>query len=144
LHTELKTPVSRSPGCSRSGKFKQENRVPARLEVHGKRAVFSGLEFADRLRIGRVVFDPAHPAGGLARNMENNIRIMCLEERDHDLDHAFRLADHMILMKEGAVVAEGTPEHLYTSGLIDRVFRVKLNRLQTESGWRYFCEPAQQ
>lgn len=62
----------------------------------------------------------------------------------HDLDHAFRLADHMILMKEGSVAVEGMPEQLYSSGLIDSVFRVKLNRLQTENGWRYFCERTQQ
>lgn len=57
----------------------------------------------------------------------------------HDLSHAFRTADRLILMQEGSVVAEGTPEELYESGAADRVFHVKLGRTATDSGWRYYC-----
>lgn len=58
----------------------------------------------------------------------------------HNLPHAFQTADHMILMKAGVVVTEGTPEEIYTSGMIHSVFGVKLGRACTESGWRYYCE----
>ena len=58
----------------------------------------------------------------------------------HDLPHAFRTADHMVLMENGTVSAEGTPEKIYASGAVDRIFGVKLGRAHTEDGWRYFCE----
>ena len=58
----------------------------------------------------------------------------------HDLPHAFRTADHMILMENGRVSAEGAPEELYASGAVDRIFGIKLGRAHTEDGWRYFCE----
>ena len=58
----------------------------------------------------------------------------------HDLPHAFRTADHMILMENGAVAASGTPEEIYATGAVDRIFGIKLGRAHTDDGWRYFCE----
>ena len=58
----------------------------------------------------------------------------------HDLPHAFRTADHIVLMKDGAVAAEGNPEAIYRSGEVGRVFGVDLRRVETEAGWRYYCE----
>ena len=58
----------------------------------------------------------------------------------HDLPHAFQTADHMILMQEGKIVADGTPEQIYASGMISSVFGVRLCRTGTEGGWRYYCE----
>lgn len=60
----------------------------------------------------------------------------------HDLPHAFQTADKLILMENGSIVSEGTPEELYASRSIDSVFHVKLSRTQTESGWKYYCEEA--
>ena len=58
----------------------------------------------------------------------------------HDLPHAFQTADHMILMRDGKIVADGTPEQIYASGMISSVFGVRLCRTGTEVGWRYYCE----
>lgn len=58
----------------------------------------------------------------------------------HDLPHAFQTADHMILMRDGKIVADGTPEQIYASGMISSVFGVRLCRTGTEGGWRYYCE----
>ena len=58
----------------------------------------------------------------------------------HALPHAFQTADHMILMQEGKIVADGTPEQIYASGMISSVFGVRLCRTGTEGGWRYYCE----
>lgn len=58
----------------------------------------------------------------------------------HDLPHAFQMADALILMEEGRIVAQGTPEQIFDSGLVDAVFRVRLCRAKTEKGWRYYCE----
>lgn len=58
----------------------------------------------------------------------------------HDLSHAFQTADHLILMDQGAVMAAGTPEELYTDGSADRIFGIRLGRTRTGSGWGYYCE----
>ncbi|OZC51467.1 MULTISPECIES: ABC transporter ATP-binding protein [Nocardiaceae] len=40
----------------------------------------------------------------------------------HDLNHACRYADHMIAMKDGAVVTEGPPAEIVTAELVESVF----------------------
>jgi ABC-2 type transport system ATP-binding protein len=39
----------------------------------------------------------------------------------HDLDEAQRLADHVVIMDRGAVVADGSPAELMTSGAGDHL-----------------------
>ena len=60
----------------------------------------------------------------------------------HDLPHAFQTADKLVLMEGGAIAAEGTPEELYAGGMVNRIFRVKLGRVRSDAGWRYYCETA--
>lgn len=40
----------------------------------------------------------------------------------HDLNHAARYATHLIAMRDGRVVAEGTPREVVTAGLVREVF----------------------
>ncbi|APE38692.1 iron-dicitrate transporter ATP-binding subunit [Nocardia mangyaensis] len=40
----------------------------------------------------------------------------------HDLNHACRYGDHLIAMKDGAIVAEGRPEDVITAKLVEHVF----------------------
>ncbi|GAB2706433.1 ABC transporter ATP-binding protein [Nocardia thraciensis] len=40
----------------------------------------------------------------------------------HDLNHAFRYADHLVAMKEGRVVAAGAPRQIVTAELVREVF----------------------
>ena len=40
----------------------------------------------------------------------------------HDLNHACRYADHIIAMKDGAVVTEGAPAEVVTAELVESVF----------------------
>jgi ABC-type cobalamin/Fe3+-siderophores transport system ATPase subunit len=40
----------------------------------------------------------------------------------HDLDHAARYADHLIVMKDGRVVAAGAPRDIVTAELVEEVF----------------------
>ncbi|WP_017592187.1 ABC transporter ATP-binding protein [Nocardiopsis potens] len=40
----------------------------------------------------------------------------------HDLNHACRYATHLIVMKDGAVVAEGDPTEIVTDELVEKVF----------------------
>jgi len=58
----------------------------------------------------------------------------------HDLSHALEMADQIVLMDHGEIVIQGTPDHIYESGHLDKVFRVRLNRLETPNGWHYYCE----
>lgn len=58
----------------------------------------------------------------------------------HDLPHAMQTADKLILMNEGEIAAQGTPEEIFASAMVDRIFNIKLDRVKTDSGWRYYCE----
>ncbi|MFC9999081.1 ABC transporter ATP-binding protein [Nocardia sp. NPDC127526] len=40
----------------------------------------------------------------------------------HDLNHAFRYADHLIAMKDGRVIAAGPPKQIVTADLVREVF----------------------
>ncbi|WP_018334501.1 MSMEG_1061 family FMN-dependent PPOX-type flavoprotein [Actinomycetospora chiangmaiensis] len=42
----------------------------------------------------------------------------------HDLDLAARYADHLVAMRDGAVVAEGTPTEVVTEAVVERVFGI--------------------
>lgn len=55
----------------------------------------------------------------------------------HDLDLALRWADRLIVMREGKVCREGTPEELYESGILEEVFHVRVRRMKTEDGTYY-------
>ncbi|WP_433220986.1 ABC transporter ATP-binding protein [Dactylosporangium sp. CS-047395] len=43
----------------------------------------------------------------------------------HDLNHAARYGTHLIAMKDGHVVAEGTPEQIVTAELVEDVFGLR-------------------
>lgn len=40
----------------------------------------------------------------------------------HDLNHACRYATHLVAMRDGAIVAQGTPSEVVTAGLVEDVF----------------------
>ena len=40
----------------------------------------------------------------------------------HDLNHAARYATNLVVMKDGAIVAQGTPSEVVTAGLVEEVF----------------------
>lgn len=58
----------------------------------------------------------------------------------HDLSMALQTAHRVILMDQGSIVLEGTAEKIFQSGCLDRVFGVKVRRVQTPGGWHYYCE----
>ncbi|WP_328325201.1 MULTISPECIES: ABC transporter ATP-binding protein [unclassified Streptomyces] len=43
----------------------------------------------------------------------------------HDLNHAARYATHLIAMRDGEIVAEGTPADVVTAGLVEKVFGLR-------------------
>jgi len=73
-----------------------------------------------------------HQARGLAE--EGRTVLMVL----HDLPCAMAVADRVILLAEGRVAAQGEPEAVFASRMIDGVFGVSLRRMETEDGWQYY------
>jgi len=52
----------------------------------------------------------------------------------HDLDLAAKLADRMIVLAEGRVLASGTPSEVLTVELIERVWKVRARRVDEQDG----------
>lgn len=48
----------------------------------------------------------------------------------HDIPLAMRYADSMLLMKNGNIIARGTPNELYEGGMIEEVFGISLERIE--------------
>lgn len=57
----------------------------------------------------------------------------------HDLCLAMRCADRILLLSDG-IAADGSPDEVYSTGLIDKVFNIKLCRIMTDRGWQYYYE----
>ncbi len=58
----------------------------------------------------------------------------------HDIPAALAVADHIVLMAQGQTVFQGSAEALFDTKEADRVFGVRLQRVQTPTGWQYYCE----
>ncbi len=43
----------------------------------------------------------------------------------HDLNHASRYADHLIVMKNGEIIEKGSPQEIITPSLVEKVFGMK-------------------
>lgn len=56
----------------------------------------------------------------------------------HDIAMAMRIADRIIVLKDGYIKGNGKPETVFESGALDEVFGLKLKRVETEEGWRYY------
>ena len=52
----------------------------------------------------------------------------------HDLTHAHRYTDEVILLHKGAVVAQGTPDEVMTSEQLSEVYHVDIKAHRTEDG----------
>lgn len=59
----------------------------------------------------------------------------------HDLPMALQNADRVAVLERGRIVGMGTPEEVFQSSVLDRVFRVNVIRADTQMGIRYFCVP---
>lgn len=57
----------------------------------------------------------------------------------HDLEHALRYSDHLVLLEKGRLVQSGTPEALLESGALQRTFDISVRK--AEDG--YLFSPAQ-
>jgi len=55
----------------------------------------------------------------------------------HDLPLAMEYADNILILEKGSLVAQGTPETVYTTGVPDSVFGIRLEK----TGRGYLCRP---
>lgn len=60
----------------------------------------------------------------------------------HDLTQAFRIADKIVVMESGKIVMCAAPEQVYESGIVECVFGIRMDRIQTKNGWQYFYDKA--
>ena len=59
----------------------------------------------------------------------------------HDLPLALHYGDRVAVMEEGQLAALGTPREVLSSGILDRVFGVRVLEVNTEAGEQYLCVP---
>lgn len=57
----------------------------------------------------------------------------------HDLPLAMSGADKVAVFEKGHLIACDTPEHIYESNVLDRVFEVEVHCMETKHGRQYYC-----
>lgn len=60
----------------------------------------------------------------------------------HDLPLALAYADRVAVMDAGRLLTLDTPAAVFSSGILDRVFGVRLQQVPTPKGVQYVCIPA--
>ena len=56
----------------------------------------------------------------------------------HDLPQALEWAGHIVVMKDGRLAGEGSPEEVFRQGILDQVFGLTCRRLTVDGQERYF------
>lgn len=59
----------------------------------------------------------------------------------HDLDLALTYADHIVVMEQGHIAAQGTAEEIVNRGILEKVFHIHITKAETDSGVRYCFYP---
>lgn len=58
----------------------------------------------------------------------------------HDLTQALEIADKVVVLKEGEIIAQGSPDEVYECGSLEKAFGIKIEKIKTEKGayiWHY-------
>ena len=56
----------------------------------------------------------------------------------HDPELALSYADEIAVMQDGVIVAQDSPQSICQSKILDRVFHISLQQIQTESGSTHY------
>jgi len=56
----------------------------------------------------------------------------------HDLSMAMECADSLAVLADGRCLYQGTPEEAFLSGALNSAFAVRVQRVQTQDGWKYY------
>lgn len=76
--------------------------------------------------------DPAHQLGVLARLSATARAGAGVAVVVHDINHAARIADHVLLMKDGAILAAGPAADVLTPDWLEAAFAVRFRRVEGE------------
>lgn len=92
-----------------------------------------------------VLFDEPNTYLDISHQLQmmEHARYLCREGKTivmvlHDIPMALKLADQLAVMQKGRLIACQTPEEIWNSGCLDRVFGVCFCRIQTTDGWQYY------
>lgn len=55
----------------------------------------------------------------------------------HDLELALSYADHIVVMDQGQIAAQGSAEEIANSGILEKVFHIHITPVVTDQGKRY-------
>ena len=56
----------------------------------------------------------------------------------HDLSLALEYADSLAILSEGTCLIQGKPEEVFLSGQLERAFGIRVQRMHTPDGWKYY------
>jgi len=59
----------------------------------------------------------------------------------HDLDLALEWADHILLLDQGKLCMAASADAVFDSGLLQQVFHIRAQRLESDSGIHYLFSP---
>lgn len=69
---------------------------------------------------------------GLANDGKGMVMVM------HDIALAMQYSNKIAVMQDGEIVAVDTPEGIYESGVVEKVFGVAIKRIETQDGFVYY------
>lgn len=84
------------------------------------------LDIAHQLKLMEMVRELAKEGKGI---------VMVL----HDLSQALRIADEIVVLKDGCVLERGTPEEVYKSGSLQKAFGVQVEKIETKGETIWHC-----
>lgn len=59
----------------------------------------------------------------------------------HDLSMAMDCADSLAVLFRGTCLIQGSPQEVFLSGCLDSAFGVRVSRIRTDAGWKYYYSP---
>ncbi|MGN0996920.1 MAG: ABC transporter ATP-binding protein [Candidatus Ventricola sp.] len=132
---------------ARAGAAELEQAVVSELSGGQRQSVYVAMTLAQDTPA--VLMDEPTNSLDIARQLEllSTARALAHEGRAvalvlHDIPLALRTADRVAVMQAGRLIACDTPEGIARSGVIDRVFGIRLCAAQTPHGTQYYCVPA--
>ncbi len=119
------------------------NRKPKALSGGQRQKVYFAMALAQDTPL--VLLDEPATYLDLGHQLELMERISLLRSRGktvvavlHDLPQALEWAGHIVVMKDGRLAGEGSPEEVFRQGILDQVFGLTCRRLTVDGQERYF------